>query len=51
VLSHNYSWNHDDWLTLLRDLESSEFWPLDPEKVGCVLESLKADRPLHAAAN
>ena len=43
VEKHNYQWNHEEWLQLLRDLERSEFWPMKPEEVGAVLEALKAE--------
>src|SRR4051812_46550681 len=43
VEEHNGSWNHDEWLALLEDLRASEFWPLDPQAVGQVLEQLKAE--------
>lgn len=36
-------WNHDDWLVLLRDLRESDFWPLDLDQVGAVLERLRAE--------
>ncbi|MBI4606141.1 MAG: hypothetical protein HY721_29595 [Planctomycetes bacterium] len=42
VEAHDYHWNHADWLALLRDLERSDFWPMDPAEVGAVLEALKA---------
>lgn len=41
VEARDYRWNHEDWLNLLRDLERSDFWPLDPNEVGAVLEALK----------
>jgi hypothetical protein len=35
------AWDHDDWLALVRALQRSEFWPLDLEAVGAVLERTK----------
>lgn len=43
VEKHNYSWNHDDWLSLLNSLENSEYWPMKPDEVGAVLEKLKRE--------
>ncbi len=34
-------WGHGDWLALLDSLRPSQFWPLDPEAVGVVLEQVK----------
>jgi hypothetical protein len=34
-------WEHDDWLGLVAGLRRSEFWPLDLDAVGQVLESLR----------
>jgi hypothetical protein len=36
-------WNHDDWLGLLDQLSASEFWPMNPDEVGAVLERLKRE--------
>jgi hypothetical protein len=41
VEAHQGRWNHRDWLTLLKQLRQSEFWPLEPAAVGLVLEGLK----------
>jgi hypothetical protein len=38
VERHRGQWSHDDWLHLLGDLVRSDFWPLDPDAVGQVLE-------------
>lgn len=46
---HNFQWNHDDWSELLSSLQSSEFWPLDAEQVGTVLERLKAEHAAQSA--
>jgi hypothetical protein len=35
---HAGAWHHDDWLALLESLRQSEFWPLDPDAVGALLE-------------
>jgi hypothetical protein len=42
VESHNGQWNHADWLALLDDLKRSEFWPMDPNTVGRLLEQMKS---------
>jgi hypothetical protein len=34
-------WTHVDWLALVADLRRSEFWPLDLDAIGAVLEGLK----------
>jgi hypothetical protein len=34
-------WNHHDWLALLDMLRRSEFWPVDPEQVGRVVETIR----------
>jgi hypothetical protein len=36
-------WNHEQWLDLLGALEHSEFWPMEPDAVGAVLEAQKRD--------
>jgi hypothetical protein len=41
VEEHHYSWNHQDWLLLLENLRNSPYWPMDPDKVGVVLEDIK----------
>ncbi len=41
VEAHEGRWNHDDWVTLLADLEKSAFWPLDPDAVGAALEEAR----------
>jgi len=41
VEAHQGSWNHEDWLKLLAELKSSEFWPMVPAEVGRVLEEMK----------
>jgi hypothetical protein len=41
---HQYSWNHQDWLLLLEDLRKSSYWPMNPDKVGAVLEEIKRER-------
>lgn len=43
VRLHQGWWDHEDWLSLLADLERSDYWPLDPEAVGQVLEGLKEE--------
>lgn len=39
VKDHVYGWNHNDWLSFVDHLRSSEFWPLDESQVGLLLES------------
>jgi hypothetical protein len=54
VERHNYSWNHDDWLSLLNSLEKSDYWPINADDVGAVLEDLKRRgrvAPLEGSAN
>ncbi len=43
VEEHSGVWNHEDWLTLLAELQQSSFWPLPPEEVGRVLEEAKLE--------
>jgi hypothetical protein len=35
-------WDDKAWYSLLENLQKSEFWPMDPQDVGMVLEKLKA---------
>jgi hypothetical protein len=39
---HTGAWDHAAWLDLVASLEQSEFWPLDPDAVGALLEELRA---------
>jgi tetratricopeptide (TPR) repeat protein len=41
VEAHKGEWNDADWLSFLEELQKSEYWPLDPDSVGQVLEELK----------
>lgn len=41
VVIHNYSWNHNDWSSLLEALKKSDYWPMNPDDVGTVLEEEK----------
>ena len=43
VEAHQGSWNHEDWLKLLDDLQRSSFWPMQPDAVGLVLEDTKRE--------
>jgi hypothetical protein len=43
VEAHNGRWNHEDWLALLEELRRSPFWPMQPDKVGMVLEDAKRE--------
>ncbi|MGA2138722.1 MAG: hypothetical protein ABSH14_07670, partial [Verrucomicrobiia bacterium] len=42
---HNFTWSHDDWLSLLKQLEESVYWPMKPYEVGALLEELKRKPP------
>jgi hypothetical protein len=44
VEAHQGRWGHQDWLDLLAALQESEFWPLNPDEVGRLLEELKQKR-------
>src|SRR5207248_1451318 len=44
VTEHNCAWNHSDWLSLLELLRSSQYWPVELDRVGLVLEQLKDKR-------
>lgn len=41
VKARRGEWNHDDWTGLLGELSDGEFWPMNPESVGRVLEEIK----------
>jgi hypothetical protein len=43
IAGHRGHWNHEQWLKLLGALEHSEFWPMEPDAVGAVLEAQKRD--------
>jgi len=43
IKDHKGRWNDQDWLSLLDALKQSEFWPMEPDAVGAVLEDLKMD--------
>ncbi|MCC6421509.1 MAG: hypothetical protein IT429_25095 [Gemmataceae bacterium] len=36
-------WDHDEWLALLDSLRRSPYWPLEPVRVGVVLEQAKRE--------
>lgn len=38
---HDANWNHADWLSLISELEKSNFWPLPLADVGASLESVR----------
>ncbi len=42
VDDHHGEWNHSDWLDLLEKLKYSNFWPMEPDEIGRVLEEQKA---------
>jgi len=41
VVDHHGQWNSQDWESLLATLKHSEFWPMEPNEVGRILEELK----------
>jgi hypothetical protein len=49
VEEHHHQWNDEDWQALLKALEDADFWPMEPDAVGMVLEGLKKTSSNHAA--
>ena len=45
VLQRNGQWTHSDWEVLLSTLKHSEFWPMEPEGIGILLEKLRTTLP------
>jgi len=43
VNEHRGQWNHGDWLSLLESLKRSEYWPMEPNAIGGVLEEIKRE--------
>jgi hypothetical protein len=41
VREHNGVWDHETWALLVEDLKLTEFWPMEPDDVGRLLEDLK----------
>lgn len=41
VDDHHGQWNHSDWLELLEGLKRADFWPMDTDAIGRVLEEQK----------
>ncbi len=41
VRQRNLQWSHQDWLDLLASLRRSDFWPMEPDEIGRVLEEQK----------
>jgi hypothetical protein len=41
VDNHHGRWAHSDWLELLETVKRTEFWPMDTESMGRLLEELK----------
>jgi hypothetical protein len=41
VQNHQGQWDHDDWLDLVHVLRGSQFWPLNLDAVGEILEEAK----------
>ena len=42
VKKHEGSWNHQDWLDFLEYLKGKKYFPIDPDRVGLLLEEKKA---------
>lgn len=42
VKKHNATWNHQDWLNFLDYLKEKNYFPIDTDKVGLLLEEKKA---------
>lgn len=42
VKKHNGAWNHEDWLCFLTELQEKGYDPIDPDRVGLLLEAKKA---------
>ena len=42
VKKQNGSWNHKDWLEFLDYLKSKNYFPIDTDRVGLLLEEKKA---------
>lgn len=42
VKKHNATWNHQDWLDFLDYLKEKNYFPIDTDKVGLLLEEKKA---------
>ncbi len=43
VAERSGEWNHNDWLALLSQLRKSTFWPMDPDKIGAVVEAARQE--------
>jgi hypothetical protein len=41
VVERQGQWNHAQWLQLLEQLRQSEYWPMEEEQIGRVLEETK----------
>lgn len=37
------NWDHKEWLSLLESLKQSEFWPMNADEIGAVLEEIKKE--------
>ena len=42
VKKQNGAWNHQDWLNFLEYLKSKNYFPIDTDRVGLLLEEKKA---------
>lgn len=42
VKKNNATWNHQDWLNFLEYLKEKNYFPIDTDKVGLLLEEKKA---------
>ncbi|MGD1277141.1 MAG: ankyrin repeat domain-containing protein [Tepidisphaeraceae bacterium] len=45
VDDHRGQWTHSDWLQLLQELKQTDFWPMEPDAIGRVLEEHKKAPP------
>jgi hypothetical protein len=43
VADHHGQWNHSDWLELLEKLKHTEYWPMESDAIGRVLEEQKSE--------
>ena len=42
VKKHNATWNHQDWLDFLDYLKEKNYFPIDTDKVGLLLEERRS---------
>ena len=51
VDDHRGQWTHLDWLDLLAKLKRTDFWPMEPNAMGKLLEEQKDSRTLSRSAS